>query len=89
MFSKFIGTLRSDRFIEGSRVVQEYAKKSVQKDKGSDADRSSSDVNEQLSAGPEQPSAGHRDMITDITMCQASQCFLVTSAHDGVIKIWK
>ncbi|KAJ8984786.1 hypothetical protein NQ317_003699 [Molorchus minor] len=40
-------------------------------------------------AGPEPPPAGHRDCISDIVLCKASQCFLVTSARDGVIKVWK
>lgn len=62
---------------------------SVQKEKQSDADRPTSGMSEHLTAGPEQPPAGHRDAVTDITMCQTSQCFLVTSAYDGVIKVWK
>lgn len=39
--------------------------------------------------GPEPPAAGHRDCISDIAMCKASQCFLVTASRDGVIKVWK
>lgn len=39
--------------------------------------------------GPEQPPAGHRDCITDITLCKASQCFMVSSSRDGVVKVWK
>lgn len=40
-------------------------------------------------AGPEPPAAGHRDCISDIVLCKATQCFLVTSSRDGVIKVWK
>lgn len=40
-------------------------------------------------AGPEPPAAGHRDCISDVILCKATQCFLVTSSRDGVIKVWK
>lgn len=39
--------------------------------------------------GPEQPPAGHQDWISDVILCQASQCFLVSASCDGVIKVWK
>jgi phosphoinositide-3-kinase regulatory subunit 4 len=39
--------------------------------------------------GPDQPQAGHHDGISDIAMCQASQCFLLSGSRDGVIKVWK
>lgn len=40
-------------------------------------------------AGPEPPAAGHRDCISDITLCKASQCFMITASRDGVIKVSK
>lgn len=40
-------------------------------------------------AGPEPAPAGHRDGISEVTLCKASQCFLVTGARDGVVKVWK
>jgi hypothetical protein len=39
--------------------------------------------------GPDQPQAGHHDGISEIAMCQASQCFLLSGSRDGVIKVWK
>lgn len=39
--------------------------------------------------GPEQPPAGHQDWISDVALCQASQCFLISASCDGVIKVWK
>ncbi|XP_063233284.1 phosphoinositide 3-kinase regulatory subunit 4 isoform X2 [Bacillus rossius redtenbacheri] len=39
--------------------------------------------------GPDQPQAGHHDCITEVAMCQASQCFLLSGSRDGVIKVWK
>ncbi|XP_071440948.1 phosphoinositide 3-kinase regulatory subunit 4 [Hetaerina americana] len=39
--------------------------------------------------GPEQPPAGHHDWISDVALCQATQCFLLTGSRDGVIKVWK
>jgi len=89
---KLFISIESDRLIDGTRVIQEHGQLSVPKEKHGDADRQISSMNEnsqQLTSGPEQPPAGHRDTITDMTMCQTSQCFLVTSSHDGVIKVWK
>ncbi|KAJ9580221.1 hypothetical protein L9F63_004121 [Diploptera punctata] len=39
--------------------------------------------------GPDQPQAGHHNWISDISMCQASQCFLLTGSQGGEIKVWK
>ncbi|KDR14050.1 phosphoinositide 3-kinase regulatory subunit 4 isoform X2 [Zootermopsis nevadensis] len=39
--------------------------------------------------GPDQPQAGHHDWISEIALCQASQCFLLSGSRDGVIKVWK
>ncbi|XP_065214852.1 phosphoinositide 3-kinase regulatory subunit 4 isoform X2 [Planococcus citri] len=82
----------SDRLVDGTRVIEEHCQLSVQKEKSMDNERQGVTMNDtsQLAAGPELPSSGHRDTITDITMCQTpTQCFLVTSARDGVIKVWK
>lgn len=38
---------------------------------------------------PEPPSPAHRDCISDIALCKASQCFLLSASRDGVIKVWK
>jgi WD40 repeat protein len=38
---------------------------------------------------PDQPQAGHHDWVSEIAMCQASQCFLLSGSRDGVIKVWK
>lgn len=80
-----------DRLIDGTRVIQEHSQKSSQKDKQMESDRQGLAMgdNAQMAAGPELPPPGHRDTITDITMCQTSQCFLVTSSYDGIIKVWK
>ncbi|ELT97398.1 hypothetical protein CAPTEDRAFT_159025 [Capitella teleta] len=66
------------RLIEGTEVVQEtYGKPRAP-------------VNEDLPRkGPDVPAHGHHDIITDINVCQTSQCFILTSARDGVIKVWK
>ncbi|KAK7093762.1 phosphoinositide 3-kinase regulatory subunit 4-like [Littorina saxatilis] len=37
----------------------------------------------------EAPPSGHLDAISDITLCQASQCLVVSSAYNGHIKVWK
>ena len=35
------------------------------------------------------PPSGHADVISDITMVQGSQPYIVSSSKDGVIKVWK
>lgn len=63
--------------MDGVEVIQElYTKKPVTND---DAPR----------RGPEAPPQGHRDIISDINLCQASQCMVITGSRDGVIKVWK
>ncbi|PSN50527.1 Phosphoinositide 3-kinase regulatory subunit 4 [Blattella germanica] len=39
--------------------------------------------------GPDQPQAGHHNWISELAMCQASQCFLLSGSQQGVIKVWK
>ncbi|XP_014259628.1 phosphoinositide 3-kinase regulatory subunit 4 [Cimex lectularius] len=69
------------RLIDGTNVVHEVQTKCKQKGPS---------VEESPRAGPDQPATGHHNTITDITMCQgSSQCFMVTAARDGVIKVWK
>ena len=66
------------RIIEGTEVIQETYGKS----RGAGND----DIPRR---GPDSPPVGHHDIITDISMCQTAQCFIVTSARDGVVKVWK
>ncbi|XP_056633826.1 phosphoinositide 3-kinase regulatory subunit 4 isoform X2 [Diorhabda sublineata] len=76
-----VGTALSyrQRVIDGTSVIYEEACTMRKLDRGEEIPR----------PGPEPPAAGHRDCISDIAMCKASQCFLVTSSRDGVIKVWK
>ena len=37
----------------------------------------------------ETPPMGHLDAISDITLCQASQCLVVSASFNGHIKVWK
>jgi phosphoinositide-3-kinase, regulatory subunit 4 len=75
------------RLVDGTNVVQEQISKHITRRSleervvGPDADVPR--------PGPEQPASGHHDWISDITMCQASQHFMVTGSRDGVIKVWK
>ncbi|ESN93225.1 hypothetical protein HELRODRAFT_187533 [Helobdella robusta] len=32
---------------------------------------------------------GHRDVITDLTVCSSTQHYIITSSRDGIIKVWK
>ena len=72
---KFV--LRS-RLIEGTEVIQETY--------GKARNAISDDIPRR---GPDTPPAGHHDVITDINVCQTSQCFIITASRDGVIKVWK
>ncbi|KAI0213059.1 Phosphoinositide 3-kinase regulatory subunit 4 [Lamellibrachia satsuma] len=38
---------------------------------------------------PDMPPVGHHDIITDLNVCQRSQCFFITSSRNGVVKVWK
>lgn len=38
---------------------------------------------------PETPAAGHHDCISDVSMIQTTQNFLLSASKDGVVKIWK
>lgn len=68
------------RLIDGTSVVYEEANGGrVNKDKGE----------ETMRTGPDPPAAGHRDCISDVVLCKASQCFLVSASREGVIKVWK
>lgn len=69
------------RLIDGTNVITAVANPSTVKSpgKGDEIPR----------AGPEPPPPGHRDCISDITLCKASQCFLLSASRDGVIKVWK
>lgn len=67
------------RLIDGTRVVQEFYERIHRSGKADEAPRS----------GPEPPPAAHRDCISDIALCKASQCFVLTGGRDGVIKVWK
>lgn len=68
------------KLIDGTVVVQEcYVQQLPRSGKGDEVPRS----------GPEPPPAAHRDCISDIALCKASQCFVLTGGRDGVIKVWK
>lgn len=35
------------------------------------------------------PPSGHADVISDVTMVQGSQPYIVSGSKDGVVKVWK
>lgn len=73
------------RMIDGTNVVQEVQSKLL----APTGFARGATVEECPRAGPDQPPTGHHDGIVDISMCQASQCFLMSGSRDGVIKVWK
>nr|CAD7406477.1 unnamed protein product [Timema cristinae] len=76
------------RLIDGTNVVQELQLKQ-RSGGGSGGMGSQRGGEESPRPGPDQPQAGHHDGISEIAMCQASQCFLLSGSRDGVIKVWK
>lgn len=68
----------SSRYIDGTEVLQEFCNRPPVA--GSD---------ETPRRYPEIPPAGHHDVISDISVMQASQTFLLSASRDGVVKVWK
>lgn len=66
------------RLIDGTEVIQEMYTRP----------RTSS-TDDPPRRCPEMPPAGHHDCISDLGIFQTSQCFLVSAARDGVVKLWK
>ncbi len=66
------------RLIDGTEVIQETYGRA--KNAGND------DIPRR---GPDMPPTGHHDVISDISICQTSQCFIITCSRDGVVKVWK
>ncbi|XP_052760753.1 phosphoinositide 3-kinase regulatory subunit 4-like [Mya arenaria] len=65
------------RIIEGTEVIEEtYSKKPTTND-------------DTPKRGPEAPPQGHNDIITDVSLCQASQCLVITASRNGIVKVWK
>ncbi|PVD36888.1 hypothetical protein C0Q70_03878 [Pomacea canaliculata] len=65
------------QLIEGTEVIQEVkTEHPVSREEGPQC-------------GPDAPATGHLDTISDIALCQASQWFVVSAAHNGHIKVWK
>lgn len=80
----FVNSLRYEsRLIDGTSVILERSEMQP-------SHRAASAKSDEVPrAGPEPPAPGHRDWISEITLCKASQCYLLTGSRDGVIKVWK
>ena len=74
------------QLLEGSEVTQEI------KTEQALASRDRKDGREDgssLVSFHEAPPMGHLDAISDVTLCQASQCLVVSASFNGHIKVWK
>lgn len=72
----FLPLVRS-QLIEGSEVTQEVTtEQPLPREEGPQC-------------GPDTPATGHLDTISDVTLCQATQCLIISSARNGHIKVWK
>lgn len=65
------------KVIDGTEVIQEFYTK---KNAGND------DIPRRA---PDAPALGHHDTISDVGVCQATQCFVISASRDGVVKVWK
>lgn len=96
----------SSRLIDGTAVLQEVSNSSsaalaANASRGSGAAGASgssasnagsvgSGEEQQPRSGPEQPAAGHNDVIGDLLVCRTQkQTFVASASRDGVIKLWK
>lgn len=71
-------------------MIQEIYNGNQAPPSGSSAAASRMNVEETQRPGPELPSAGHNDVITDLVLCRTQkQTFVASSSRDGVIKLWK
>lgn len=81
--------IHSSRPIDGTYVIQEIYNGNQQQPTGSTG-ASRGNVEEVPKPGPELPSVGHNDVITDLVLCRTQkQTFVASSSRDGVIKLWK
>lgn len=83
--------VNSSRPIDGTYVIQEIYNGNQQQPTGSGGASSRAvNVDEIPKPGPELPSVGHNDVITDLVLCRTQkQTFVASSSRDGVIKLWK
>jgi phosphoinositide-3-kinase, regulatory subunit 4 len=71
-------------------VIQEIYNGNQSPLSGSAGASSRINIEETPKIGPELPSAGHNDVITDLVLCRTQkQTFVASSSRDGVIKLWK
>lgn len=86
----FYFQIHSSRPIDGTYVIQEIYNGNQSQPSGSGGTSSRVNIEDTHKPGPELPSAGHNDVITDLVLCRTQkQTFVASSSRDGVIKLWK
>ncbi|GAB0090942.1 hypothetical protein DMENIID0001_057260 [Sergentomyia squamirostris] len=83
-------TARRYRLIDGTKVIQEIDTR-TQSTLSTPSGATGRNIAEEVPrSGPEPPSSGHIDIITDLVLCKSTkQTFVASSSRDGAIKIWK
>lgn len=90
MFTNLIALNHRSRPIDGTYVIQEIYNGNQQSSSGPPGAASRNNIEEVPKPGPELPSVGHNDVITDLVLCRTQkQTFIASSSRDGVIKLWK
>lgn len=80
----------SSRPIDGTHVIQEIYNTNPSTLNNSGSSSSRINTEDSLKPGPDLPSPGHNDVITDLVLCRTQkQTFVASSSRDGVIKLWK
>ena len=91
LFFSYVNILLcSSRPIDGTHVIQEIYNANPSTLNNSGGSSSRINTEDSLKPGPDLPSPGHNDVITDLVLCRTQkQTFVASSSRDGVIKLWK
>lgn len=73
--------------MDGVEVIQEFQAPPTGTQQQSAATKSSPPLG--ITMTDYSPPVGHADVISDITMVQGSQSYVVSGSKDGVVKVWK
>ena len=83
------------KLIDGIHVIQEQIRK-TKPDTANDTAQSPSDAADDLTAASNKSRPfehavplHHHDVITDVALFHVNQTFLVSTARDGIVKVWK
>ena len=78
------------KVVDGTEVVQEVHDKPKTASGGAaSGGKKESTKDAQAQNKPDAPSYGHLNWISSLTLCQATNWYVVSGSRDGVIKVWR